>query len=359
MSTVRFIDFQTGQPIAGGSGPFQSGLFLDSLAVLSGEAKRRGDSLQAVATAALQRRADEAFQARGDAGGSTPPTALTQRMTQIWDTPYPPLDGMNIPHRAETQIGAEFTEYGRAAISGEMAHYRAGQPIPVISDSVSTELRSVAHFVSCIPFDIYQQNADAFSGMNRFSRMLMGARTVHMQGHNKIVFNGYDGTELYGLLRHTGIPRYFAFSDIFDDAVTGQTIVGEFCAYLQWVPANTRNVGSINTCLVASKIVARLKAKQYGTLAPGSVWKAILDNNPGITFIEDMHSLNDTDLGHGIFAFQAADPLAAYYDLVQPPTFLPPQFREFSNFVYVTHTEAGFKSWNSYNTILGFMAVAS
>ena len=106
-------------------------------------------------------------------------------MTQIWDTPYAPLDGMAIPHRNETQVGAQFTEYGRSQISGEMALYKSGQPIPVISDSVDTEIRSVAHFVSCVPFSIFERQADAFSGMGRFGRLITGARTVHNQGHKR------------------------------------------------------------------------------------------------------------------------------------------------------------------------------
>lgn len=359
MNQIHFLD-ERGNIMAPGTGPAQVGAFLNSLAIANDFAKQhRADSLNAVSAALIQRRGDELHAARGDAGGSTPPTRLTQFMTQILDTPYPPLDGMAIPHRAETAIGAEFTEYGRSQISGEMAHYRTGQPIPTISDSVTTELTSVAHFVSCVPFGYLERQADAFSGMGRYARLIQGARTVHMQGHNKIVFNGYAGTQLKGVLNHTGIPRYFAFSNIFDSATTGQTIVTEFNAYLAWVPTNTRNIGSIDTCLVASKIVAQLNSKQYGTLAPGSCWKAIKDQNPAIKFVEDMHSLNDTALGHGIFCFQSKDPQSAYYDLVQPVTYIPPQYREFSDFVYVLHTEAGFKSWNSYNTILGFIAPAS
>lgn len=358
MSNIHFLD-EHGKVIAPGTGAAQVGVFRHALDVAKDFAKSRGDSLETAAAHLVQKRGDEIAAARGDAGGSTPPTRLTSFMTQIWDTPFPPLDGMAIPHRAETPIGAEFTEYGRSQISGEMAHYRSGQPIPVISDSVTTELTSVAHFVSCVPFDYFQRQADAFSGMGRFGRLIQGARTVHMQGHNKIVFNGYAGTQLKGLLTHPGIPRYFAFPDIFDTAVTGQDIVAAFGAYLAWVPANTRNIGSINTCLVASKIVAQLQSRTYSTLDGSTIWSKIKANNPGITFIETMHSLNDTDFGHGIFAFQAADPLAAYYDLVQPVTYLPPQYREFADVVYVLHTEAGFKSWNSYNTILGFVAPAS
>lgn len=370
MSRLIFIDHLTGRPVdnqnehAGRFGGARDEL-VDLVASRS-RGDLRGDALTdatyEAALSLIQRRGDEVVRdRRGDTAGSTLPGRLVQLARSIFETPFPPLDGMAIEHRAETAIGAQQTEYARSQISGQMAHYQTGQPIPVISDSVSSELTDVANFVSVVPWDVFQQQADSFSGMGRYSRLLNGARTTHMQGHNSIVFNGYTGTALRGLLTHPGIPRYFAFTDPFNSGTSGQTMVTEFNSYLAWVAANTQNVGRVTRCLIASKLKARYNSVQYGTLAPGSVWKAIVDQNPGVTFVEDMHSLNDCGPNgeHGVFAYNSGDPLAAYYDLVQPPTFLPPQLREFAQYVYVYHTEAGFKSWNWFNTLLGFVPAAS
>lgn len=308
----------------------------------------------------------EAGKLRGDAQGSFLPGALIQRAARVWETPIAPFDGRRIPRRAETAIGAELTEYARSEIAGEFAHYVGGQQtFPTVTETLDVEYTPVAHFVCVVPISYYERQSDSFANSGKLNRLLMGARSLDGQNDNKITWNGYAGTGLKGVLTHPGIPTSYDFSNWLVPATTGKTIVEEFSAWLMALPVLTDGVGMIDTVCVASKIVQVLASKPYSDYDSRTVWAVLKQNNPGINFVEatpgnpfpGFHSLNDVGPAgeHGMFGYLSSDPISAYVDEPQAATYLPPQERDLSTYIYVTTTKAGFKSFDRFNALLGYV----
>lgn len=348
----------------GGNSPYnRADVFERAFHRAQDEAARAGVHPLDAGAYAMKRWAESGM-GRGDAAGSIPAGLLTASITPILQTPFPPLDGMQIPHRAETPLGAAYSRYFRYVPSGEMAHYTGnGQPVPRVNEKIDEQIFPIARFVTAVSIDVFEQQGSNYAQIvDIMAGRIRGAQTVHAQGHNKIVWNGYSGTGLRGVFQQPGVARYFNFSHWFASATTGQTIVQEFGQYVTWLASNTRSVGNLDRVLIASKLWALLSSKTFSTLSSDTVLTVLRRNYPSITIVGDvMHSLNDVGPSgeHAMVGFFSQDPNSLYCDLVQPFTMLPAQLEGFETVIYCYHIEGGVKSHNAYNALIGFVSTST
>lgn len=299
---------------------------------------------------------------RADSAGTLPDFLLTERLVKIFEQDYPSNDALMIDHRAETPIGAEFTEYALTDATGDIIELD-GVPenVPGVDLSSQTEIRPVTYFVNAVRMDYRERLAAAYAGrpeLLSMERKLRAARDIHFRRHNPMVFDGY-GTNIYGVFTHPGITRLTGATAWLQSATTGASIVEDFGTFANYLPDQTNDVGSIDTVFLASKLYRGLQSKTYSADQSKTVLSAIMENYPSVD-IRPMHSLNDKGPNgeHAMILYSRAIRDALYVDFPQPPTPLPVWNEPLSSTVYVIHQMAGVKSFKQNNVMIGYVPLS-
>lgn len=370
--SVRFLDNR---------GSFSAADFNDRLADAIHDARRAGVRDDKAASVPLLRAIDSAVADRGIAkvrqriagadalSSGTPSELLVHEVERIMERPYPALDGFDlIPEfTPRTPVGARESRYYSMDVSGEVARYRAGEQIPTVSLDIADEVRPVAHYVSVVEADLFEEQAGAFSAIAPTAEMAIARNrdVVHLQAANRRVwFGDAAGTaeEIYGVMTHPGIAEAAAASSWLDAGTSGQAVVQQYGDLATLLSVESNGIADVDTCAMDLKLYRGLASKTYAATGGGqqSVLQLLEQMFPTIT-IRPSHSLIEQGPfgGHALVFFDSRDNLALGRDLVRGPTLLPVERRGFSRYWYMYHTDAGVKSFMRMKVLRADVPLAS
>jgi len=318
---------------------------LDSIAKSSGAARLTDADIVAATSGRRQ-----------DSNGLYPAGTVTQRVARILAQPRAPYDGLDdavIPKQAFTDPTAENTEIVRVTYTGESAPYRDGANIPMADVESTPELFPLQHYVAGFRVSLFQRRSMGNRLLNAIQQKTMAVRRAILQPASRRTWLGDSATGLPGVFTHPWIPRRIG-SVVYADATSGEAILNDLFDLVDYPANQSADVGRVTRLVLASKLHRYLSGRQVNSAASSkTILTAFRESRPEVD-VKMAHSLNDAGPNgeDGMFAFDASDPDCCFRDIPQGMTALAPQTQEFGDLMFFYMTDAGFKAFNTYSTLL-------
>lgn len=303
--------------------------------------------------------------AASDSTSGIPAMLLTQRLQRVMEKPFPFLDMIaGFENVAETPIGAESVEYAQVNPTGTIGRLGVGTGQGNIPQNggvkIDVEYRAPAYFCSVVSLSLREQQAMNFLGDARLTSLenrIQIARNVHLRAENAFLCNGYElPNDPYGVLDHPGISRLFGSIAWSDTSNTGQDVIDDVGAFINYLNNQTSTVASTRRVVIASKLINALRGRTYSAQLGDTLWALVQRNFPEVTWVES-HQLNGAGPNgeHGMI-FQDTDwESSGYLDVFAMPQLLPVQRYGFDDLYYMWHASAGFKSFQRFAILVGWV----
>ncbi len=301
-------------------------------------------------------RADAFTAAAGNQGAQQ----LTQRLQRVMAEPLPAMTGLALFKRnTEVKPGAVNYVMTREYGAGEATLVRSGSAgnIGRVDVGQVEMSRPTRYFAIAADTDFFQGLADSFSGRDTWARKLRKARAILDRTVNRVIWNGRDDADLWGILNYPYLDRNVSAVSIDTDS-TAAEIIDEITRLAYYAFNESDGTFASNACALSPKILNYMGRTPRSATTDTSILEWVKNACPHIKSWEPAPELSASGPGStdGIL-FYRSDEEGIEWMSVLPPTMLPIVQEGLGQVAYIVAGVGGVVMGNVGNNVISFHEV--